>query len=428
MQRPLGSFETAAALSHDYAPFVVVLAAELVGRGPDPERLGEVLASLQERHPLLRVRIVESRDGYRYEDGVPPIPLSVLERTSDEQWREAVESELNRRLEDRTGPLARCVYLPPADETGRCEVILTCHHAIIDAVSCISLLDELLGASAGRAFAETASAVSTLSPEERLPARARGLSGAARRLPFMLRALADEAAYRIRTGRARPAVPASTKCRILPRALSAEETTSLVQATRRRGVTLPAVLNAAFLLCVARHLHGGRGGPLRYMSFADLRPYLEPSVSAGELGSHITMLRHTIGVDGSDLWSLARRITDQVHEALRRGDRLVSAALCDTMMRLALGQREHRMATVGVSYSGAARLRRSYGDMQLAGVHGFISNFDLGPELAAQVKLLWGELVVDIVYLDAELERSSAEALAGEILEMLRRGGGATSR
>lgn len=422
MARPLGRFETAAALSHDHAPFVVVAVVELDG-GPAPDRLAAALASLQRRHPLLQVRITERGRGYGYDtNGVGPIPLSLVARSDGEHWQRVAELELNRRIDDRHGPLVRCTYLQPAVPSASCELVLTLHHAIVDGVSGAHLLHELLECCAGAAEVEVAATAGLPLPADaRLPRPAWGLSGLRRRLAFLGREAAGEALYRLRSAGERRSVPAATSCRLLPVRLSRDATSTLVRATRRRRLTLPSALNAAFLLAVRRHLHGCRSGLARYMTFADLRPYLEPPVAAQELGSYITMLRHTTRIDGDDFWELARRICCQVEVALRRGDKLTSALLCETMMRLVLGQKRHRMATVAVSYSGSARLERRYGGLQVRGVHGFVSNFSLGPEYTAQARLLWGELVLDVVYLDDEMERSLALVLAEDILETLRR-------
>jgi hypothetical protein len=137
------------------------------------------------------------------------------------------------------------------------------------------------------------------------------------------------------------------------------------------------------------------------------------------------MLRHTVemppgGEGRARFWTLARRIDAQVTAGLRRGDKLTAVLLAERMMRSVLGQpqhrMDHRMGTTALSYGGAVRLA-------LRGLHGFISNLAVGPEYTAQASLFGGELLLDVVYLDADMDRALAERIAGEALATLRAAG-----
>lgn len=425
MRRVLRGFEAAATRSHDHAPFVVVLAAELE-HGPSPEQLGAALLALQAQQPLLRVRIAESGGGYRFESGVevPRLPLVVRERGArDDLWLEVAEEELNQRLDDRTGPLLRCTYLTPSAPSARAEILLTLHHAIVDAASGLHLMDQLLRHLAGEELDPSTRDVPTL--QELLPRRFAGGRGLLRKLGFLLRQAADEASYRLLEPGPRKLAASSTRCHPLVAQLARDETSALVRATRRRRVTLKSAIDAAFLLAVLRRLpdvHRGRSrARLRYMTFAGLRQYLEPPLSVETLGGFIAMLRHTIAVhQDEDFWDLARRITGQVEKALRRGDKITSALLAETMIRLALRQSKHRMATVAVSYSGPARPRSQYGATRLRDLHGFVSNFGIGPRYTALSRLLEGALTLDVVYLDADMDRELAQTLADDVIAILR--------
>lgn len=421
MNRVLSGFEAAAGRTHDFAPFVVVMAVQLDG-GPTPADLGEALAAMQARQPLLRVRVAKSGGRYRFESTEAPIPLAVRSRAPGEDlWLEVVEEDLNHRIDDRTGPLMRCTYLPPESPAGAAEIVLGIHHSIVDAASGVEIVDQLLTHCATMEPRELPAASPPLMVD-RLPRRFRGLRGLGRRAGFLLRQVAGETSYRL--AGSSPAGPASrtTRCHPLVAGLDGEETSALVRATRRRRVTVKSVIDAAFLLAARRRLPGVSGSSrMRYMTFADLRPYLEPPLSPEVLGGFISLLRHTVAVTGDDdLWSLARRITRQVERAMRRGDKFTSALLADSMMRIALGQTRHRMATVAVSYTGPAGLREQYGSMKLRGMRGFISNFGLGPPYTASARLLANQLLLDLVYLDSDMDRALAESLAEEILATLR--------
>jgi hypothetical protein len=65
-------------------------------------------------------------------------------------------------------------------------------------------------------------------------------------------------------------------------------------------------------------------------------------------------------------------------------------------------------------------LQPEYGGIKVCGLHGFISNIDLGPEYSAQVSLFEGRLVWDIVYLDGDMDRARALEIAEQIQALLR--------
>jgi len=475
MRRHLGTFETAATLTNDVAPFVVVVVLELDG-GPSLERLRAALAILQRRHPLLRVRIVESAGRFWYEpladrssrpdgrdggadgpQGPPPIPLRPVTRAGDEHWQRVAEEELNRRIDSAAGPLMRCVYVTPSASAGapvtgsgasaRCEILLAFHHAIMDATSGTALVRELLSLCDPAVRPDLAMELprerSVLPPVETLfPAAARGLGGKLRAGAFLARQVADELSYRWRTwGGRKPPIASTSRCHILPVALSCDETAALVQASRRRRVTLNGALGAAFLRAVDDHLFGGRARALRYMTFADLRSYLDPPVAAEELGSFLAMMRYTApmtrregtrgegsrparsgAIDGADgdFWLLARHLSDQVARGARRGDKLWSVRFSEAVMRMLLRRRTERMAATAISYTGVARLDP---ESSVRRLHAFVSNFALGPEYTAHARIFEGMLLLDILYLDVDMDGALARTLADEILATLRRAG-----
>lgn len=435
MRRPLGSFETAATLTNEHAPFLVVVVLQLDG-GPSPERLRLALAALQRRHPPLAVRIVERAGRYWYEpEGTPAIPLEVVERGGEAQWLAVVESELNRPLDAAIGPLARCLYLPSHGGAGRCELALTFQHAAIDGAYGGVVLRDLLrlcGPAGGAAMPDDVEGVGNaiisggegcpLPAEAYFPPAFRGLRGRWRALCFLSRQVGDEMVFRWRArGGRRPPVVEPTRCRPLPMTIPAAATAALVHRARRERVTLNGALNAAFLLAVHRHLYAGRPGPLRFMSFADLRPHLRPPVTDERPGSYIAMLRHTLQMaPGRGFWPLAREATRRIDTGSRRGDKFSSLWLAATAMRRVLSQRAARMAATAVSYSGVTRFAPGAGAIRVRGMRAFVSNFGLGPEYTAQVRMLDGELLLDVVYLDADMDRPLAEEIAEEILATLR--------
>lgn len=419
MRRELGAFETALTLSDAFAPLNVVAVLRLA-RGPTPDALRRALDALQEHHPLLRVGLGSRGGRYIYERRrAPVIPLRTAERTGGDAWVREAEAELSDRLDAATGPLMRCAYLD--NHGGECEILLTFHHAIMDASSAVNLCRELLAAANSEKLPLGVEPRGLLNAaEDYFPPAFQGWRRRGRVGSFLVRMLRAEAVDRWRA-RGRWHIPAAapTRCRILSFQLSETETGLLVKRSRRQRVTLHSIFDAAMLLAVARHLYPGESLPLSHLVFANLRPYLQPPVSEEDLGSYFAMLRFSTPLRPErELWELAGEINSQVHAASKRGEKFAFSLTSATAMHGLLRLGTQRMATTALSYTGAAKLDPA-GPFPVLGLHAFVSNFSLGPEYTAQVRLFAGRLWWDMLYLDSDLEEAAARRLADEIHALL---------
>ncbi|MEM7355293.1 MAG: condensation domain-containing protein [Acidobacteriota bacterium] len=426
MQRKLGAFESALTLSDAYAPLNVVAVLRLA-RAPSAEVLRRALKALQLRHPLLRRCIVD--DGRRgpcfARCGGREIPLQPVPREDDEAWIRAAEVELGRRIDVESGPLLRCARL--ASPSGG-EILLTLHHAIMDAASAVNLCQELLtvcavlenGGEAATGDELTRSLPALPAAEALFPPAYQGWRRRAALARFILRQIRSEAVDRWRASGCWHAPAAGPdRCRILTFRLSEAETTALVRRSRQRRVTLNSVFDAAQLLAVARHRYRGQSLPLRHLIFANLRPYLEPPIAAKNLGAYFAMLRLSSRVHpGLELWELATEIQAEFLAAARRGEKFAASLTSRAMMRGLLRLGSERMAATALSYVGAVRLDTP-GAFEVRGLHAFVANFGLGPEYTAQVRLYEGRIGWDILYLDADLSPQAAQRVADEIRRLL---------
>jgi len=130
----------------------------------------------------------------------------------------------------------------------------------------------------------------------------------------------------------------------------------------------------------------------------------------------------------ADLRELAERINAAVCRAGHRGDPLLAHMLSPKVLSIMLRHTPGRMAATALSYTGPTRLEPRYGDIKVRGLDAFVSNIHIGPELAAQVRLLFGELWWDLLYLERELDRRTAVSLADRTLELLTEAAAETSR
>lgn len=425
MKRKLGSFETAQAVTNENFPFNAVLILRITN-GPSENTLKQVISLLQRRQPMLRVCLEKNKKQYFFQsENTPSIPLRMVERKSDEHWKEVAEEELNHIIDYQTGPLARLTYIIGKNGEQEREIIITVHHAVIDAPSGGNLIHELLylcsQIESHTLSKEPAILEMIPSAEELFPSSFKGMNRRWHNLLFFFRQMRDEFQYRRRTkGRRTAPIHAEGRGRILPMVLSTETTEILCRTARKKRITLNSLFAASILIAVHKHLYKNQNQPLRNFSFANLRPYLKPPIGDEYLGSCFSMMRFTVGMkEDPRIWELAEEINDIVYTSVKQGDKFCSNLLSLPMMRAILRFKAFRMGTTAVSYTGPLSIDRDYGNIKVKQIHAFVSNFVLGPEYTAQTRLFDKQFYWDILYLDSDMKEDEARIIADEIRGIL---------
>jgi hypothetical protein len=109
----------------------------------DPERLRLALGRVQRKHPALRALIREGRDGLYYEeDCAPEVPLRVLRRMEEEDFRRESQLELTTVF-PYDQPQLRAVMLQSERES---DLLLVTSHRICDGMSMLTIVREVLRA------------------------------------------------------------------------------------------------------------------------------------------------------------------------------------------------------------------------------------------------------------------------------------------
>lgn len=124
-------------------PVNCVFAAKINGEIPE-ENFETALAKIQQKHPLLRVRIDNTSEKYPFFTGekkIEPVPLRIVERETDEDWLLESEREWMDLFEDEKKPLARLVWIKGKDVS---EILWVLPHCICDGTSIVNLMRELL--------------------------------------------------------------------------------------------------------------------------------------------------------------------------------------------------------------------------------------------------------------------------------------------
>ncbi|MEI6668044.1 MAG: condensation domain-containing protein [Acidobacteriota bacterium] len=414
--RQLWGLEYAMCLTDEVEPFSVVSVLRLDGALP-AATLRAALDDVQRRHPLLRATIVKEGGGYAYHfDAAGPIPLDVCERTGPDHWIAATQDELHARFDYVAGPLMRCRYL--LDPRGG-DLIISMPHNIVDAVSATSLFRELLALCAGQAPDDAGDN----GGEGRTPASAlypkayTGLGMVRATAAYMGSQMADEISFRwnSRGGRT-PPIAKTARQEILPIRFSPSLTDAIVQASRRRRVTLNAILSAAMVSAVQRRLYPSPRVPLRHIIFNDLRSRLTRTLPPTMLGCYLSMFRLTVMVEpDKGFWPLAEQIQASTTRAAHSGERYLAYAMIPGLMKMIFRTKAFRMGATAFSYAGPIDLRTSSQAFEVTGVHSFAANMTLGPEYSALVRLFRGELCWDILYLDSDMDAATARQIADDM-------------
>jgi len=145
--RPLGSFEHMFWLMDQTSPVHFAVAAQIAGR-TNPRDWRSALNRVQERHPLLSVRIENQPGRGPWFKHVPnvPIPLRIVEKEPATTWETEIGKELATPFDANNAPLIRAVLIQGVEEAA---FILVTHHAIADGKSLVYLVRDTLRALTG---------------------------------------------------------------------------------------------------------------------------------------------------------------------------------------------------------------------------------------------------------------------------------------
>ncbi len=432
IRRPLGAMEKAQAITGQYYPFNVVAVLKMVN-GPLPEQLESAANLLLNRHPILNACILHEKNSFFFQFNlVKKIKVNQIHRRDKNTWQKVAEEQLNTPFDSSDNALMRLHYVLGKNESGKndsgkSEIIVTFHHVVIDAASGSYLVDELLTLCAKEKpeFENNKQKPDDLTPpaEFFFPSSYQGVRRKFNNLIYMMRMMKDELSYRLQTiNTPKAPIHPSGHGKIITMVLSKETTTLLWKQAKKTRITIKNIFDAALLMVIHKHLYARTSMPLRFFTFADLRPFLKPPLTPGKIGSYFSMLRYTTKMTkNQSLTELASRIQKQVYTSLKRGDKFAAHLQSPGIMKALLRFKSFRMGNTAVSYIGQVNIQPSYGNITINHMHVFTSNFVLGPEYTAQTRLFQDRFYWDIVYLDSDMDENKATIIAEEIEAVLQK-------
>jgi NRPS condensation-like uncharacterized protein len=259
------------------------------------EGLQQALVKVQQRHPLLNVKIALDRSEIPWiVNDTGSIPVRLVERHSPHQWQQEVERELATPFDWHQAPLIRIVLVRGNDAS---DLIISCHHAVSDGMSVIFLLRDIL-----QRLGTPDRTLPTLPPR---PPYAQLIPHSTPKPP------ASSFEPSLATTQTQATIPANSRPRLHTWSLSTAETSQIVHACKQAHTTVHAAICAAFLLTLAQQPQDDAAIPFKCMTAIDIRRFLP--VVEDDFGSYYVLKMTTHPIDPAlSLWDVAHAVKAQL--------------------------------------------------------------------------------------------------------------------
>ncbi len=125
------------------SPFSIVTMVARIKGSISEVMLRNAAAKVQQRHALLRVRIVDDKDHNQWftTEGVVEIPIEIVHRESKDDWIKIHAQASRIPYEFETRPAIRFILVQSPEIS---ELIILCHHIICDGMSLAYLARDLM--------------------------------------------------------------------------------------------------------------------------------------------------------------------------------------------------------------------------------------------------------------------------------------------
>jgi hypothetical protein len=355
--RPLGCCERFFYLYSLAFPVHFCLVAQIEG-ALDLAKLAAALEQVRRRHSTLRVCIVDEAETgpvfHRIDD---PIELRSAPAEAAADWRAVVEGELNQPFDAVRGPLMRATVLWASDGA---SIVLTFHHAIMDALSGTRILHDVMRALAG----DSLEVLPPLLPVEEMMGIASDLAvvgeGGSR----------ADISSKARTPAAQ--APAKFMANLAIMEWDQKETHRLLQSCRANGTTVHGAICAA----ASRHLPASDANAIRMHCPIDLGRLM--GIETTGCGVFIGAGSIEIGTTRQkSLWDDARDIVQRLRMA--RSPAAVAGMLQRIAAEIPLTAGKENVAAFFASVPQSSAVISNLGVLPLAVEHGSL-----------RLKAVWG--------------------------------------
>lgn len=370
--------------------------------------LRAALDSVQNCYPYLKIRIERKGKELVFSDGgVGKVPIRKAQ-TSELDWVNAAEEELNTPIDWQQGPLARCVWLQHSENLHHLFFVFS--HVIGDGLSGVFVLRDILYAAGAEGGGNEKIFSDTLPMDKRLPKRAKGLRGFYRRFSIVSRFLGEDFIlgkfHRFRPEKNEPL--GERKARIIPKEFDLHFSQALIDRSRAEETTVHGALSAAMCLAVAHDLANGKKVCLKYRTPVNIRKDLEPPVGE-DFGMFVSMLFYRNRIASTDnFWELARRIHKSFSRERRRGFPHSQVPLIPFLYRWINGDtlddqefglrwKEKTFSTCGITNLGQLDFKSNAGILKIESLHSVVNSTVFG-EFNAMAASYGGQLRLNFQY------------------------------
>lgn len=382
--------------------------------------LREAVVHVQERHPLLRARIV---DGPVPRWFTPPesSPPLLLARPGEDVITVA-EERLHETYDAEREPLWRVTLVPDSSRPDRNHLILATHHAIADGRSVWRIMADLL---------ESCAALVKGSPLPPYLPRGPTLDEVVAKAPA--RAMFLHRLHRIRErlkfhramppDRLLPPIK-ERRTRILFRTVPAEPLRRLHERAHQKGIYMTGVFGAALLLAMAEfETHR----PMKLSHPVCLRARASPPIDPNVVGCFVAGVETLHHIDSStSFWPLAREVNRRLRGQLIRGAPeagLIAARRGYERIRQRIEENAAPRPSNAMPISNLGVL--ALGDLSpfaLLESHGAVANHVHGDLCHLMCGTVRGQLSLGFAYVEPMLSREKAIAILdrfeGRLVEM----------
>ncbi|SEJ65961.1 Condensation domain-containing protein [Dyadobacter sp. SG02] len=288
------------------APVNCVFNATVEGHFSE-QQIGNALAKIQNRHPLLHSNVNRNETNvpvFVTNPDISPIPIDIIERTSDIHWEEVSLSEWERQFNLEKEPPARLIWL--RSETVS-DLMLVCPHCVCDGSGFVTLMRELLLLLDDPEM-ELEPYEGFQSVDSLVPASIRN----SRAIHWKGKLFSTLAKGLFAILNPKPA-PREGSYYLLTHTLDKESTTALVKKCKAEKTTIQAALCTASLL--AHQSVKGKASRNKVISPVDIRRYL-PAIGRDHLFAFAPIVELSLSKKGeqTDFWPETRKMKEALVE------------------------------------------------------------------------------------------------------------------
>ncbi len=420
--RKLGLVENFFNIVHDLGGMIDVNLIRVEG-SINGAILQQTLDVLQKRHPLLQVHIVKSADGVYFQSHrTTKIPLSIIDKQDENQWLKVAQDELHQKFPNNTNPLCRVILLRSTIPGGMSEIIVTFHHAIIDGISSITFINELLSyydKIKVEGYLSNIPIMEFLPPvEERLN---KNLINQTKNKKTAHKSLKPQIFIETE------APPTERKTHFVTHSFSQEITLRLKQRCKQEKTTIHGALCAAMLLGTAKIAFDNTSINLSCGSNINLRKYCQPEISPKSLGCFVSTVEeiHTLDANMS-FWDLARECKSKINTSINLGIPIAFASneSLKNMNKDSINQMSNynmgRHTTIQISNLGKLNLSNVYGDVTLKELYFATGQHWIGASLCLCVVTFHEQLYFTFLHVVPLVSSQTAQLLVDAFIDIIK--------